>query len=444
MTLAPVAKARVPHRPSVRKAYYTVIVLSLAYAFSFLDRQLPNLLLQSIKTDLHLTDTQVSLLSGLSFVLFYALAALPVSSLADRWSRKGVIGWGILLWGLATTVCGGATTFTQFFIARMGVGLGESALSPATYSLIGDLFPPHRRARATAIYAAGSAIGTGLALLAGAGTIRAAGHMRAGAPQLLGDIAPWKLVLAGTGLLTLGLLPFILAIADPRRTADNAAPAIPLRAVFGLLWRERRAYSPLLIGIPLMNMASSGFIAWAPTLFIRTHGWSVAQTGLGMGLASVIGGIAGSLGGGWLSDTLSKRSPDAPLWISVGGMTGSVVLAGLICVVPSPGAQLVLTGAVSTLMYPVGVMGIVSLQQIAPPTARALVSSIFLLTATLVGIGLGPTLVAVMTDFVFRDEALVGISMALVFLLTLCVSGPLIVLNRHAFIRVALAQQSAH
>lgn len=419
-------------------ANFTVFVLSLVYAFSVMDRQLPNLLLEPIKHDLQLTDTEVSLLSGLSFVLLYSFVAIPLSMLAERWSRKGVIGWGTALWGTATTICGMTTSFFQFFVARMGVGVGESALMPSTYSIIADLFPSGKRARATGIFVMGGAIGGGMALLVGAGAIRLVEHYRAQF-LLMADISSWRIVLALIGLATLAISPLLFFISDPRHNLDRRA-AMHVSDVVRVIWRERKAYSPFAIGISLLNMAVVGFAAWIPTFFIRSHGWSVSDAGIRVGIASVVGGIAGALVGGWLADMLSKRTPVSLLWIIICAATCCTLLTGIISITDFAPTQLFLVGIISLLIYLIAVTGAAIIQELAPPEMRAQFSSICLMAAALVGGG-GPTVVAAITDFLFQDELAVGYSIATVWFTALIASLPLFIIPRSAFLRLTLSNR---
>jgi MFS family permease len=152
---------------NLRKSWYVVGVLTLAYVSSFIDRQILSLLVEPIKRDLRISDTQMSLLMGLSFGIFYTLLGIPIARLADLKSRKLIVAWGIGLWSVMTAVCGMVGNFMQLFLARMGVGVGEAALSPAAYSIIADLFPKSKLAMANSVYNMGIFIGSGLAFLIG-------------------------------------------------------------------------------------------------------------------------------------------------------------------------------------------------------------------------------------------------------------------------------------
>lgn len=153
--------------PSSLSVWTTVTILMIAYVLSFIDRQILNLLVEPIRRDLVISDTQMSLLMGLSFALFYTICGIPLGRLADTSNRRGLIAIGVLFWSAATAACGMAKLYWQFLICRIGVGVGEAALSPAAYSLIADSFPPERRATAISVYSMGVYLGSGIAFLLG-------------------------------------------------------------------------------------------------------------------------------------------------------------------------------------------------------------------------------------------------------------------------------------
>jgi MFS family permease len=212
-----------------------------AYVFSFVDRQILSLLIAPIQADLKISDTQFGLLSGLAFALFYAAMGLPIASLADRKSRPLIIALGVAFWSLATVACGLARAFPQLFIARICVGAGEAALTPATYSLLGDLFPKDRLGRAAAVYSLGSFLGAGAAFLAGGALIALiSAH---GVTDIAGlTLKPWQLVFVLVGLpgiLIAGLIPLTVREPGPGGRRPNSGAASAFSAVFAFLHRER-------------------------------------------------------------------------------------------------------------------------------------------------------------------------------------------------------------
>ena len=198
--------------PSAARAWWTVAVLTLTYIVSFVDRTILGLLIEPIKTDLALTDTQIGLVQGLAFGLFYAVMGLPLGWLADRISRRGLIAIGAALWCAATAACGLASTFVQLFAARIGVGIGEAALSPAAMSMISDSFPKERRAVPIGVYAAAAAVGAGFALIVGGSVIQLVSHHDALVLPGIGEVARWQAAFIVVGLGGLVLLPFLASM----------------------------------------------------------------------------------------------------------------------------------------------------------------------------------------------------------------------------------------
>lgn len=430
-----------PKQGFLTRPYVTVCILSLLYAFSFLDRNLPSLLLRDIKHDLSLSDTEVSLLTGTAFAIVYVLASFPLSRLADRGSRRSVIAIGVFIWGVMTALCGAASSFLLFFVARMGVGLGEAAITPASHSLIATLFPAGQRGRPMAIFNLGAILGMGSAMLVGAGAVALIEVGKSAFPQFfLAAVPTWRLVMMSIGLLTLLLVLLAVRIADPA-SASRADPTADqsLRKVLGVMWKERGAYAPLVLAIPFTNLGIFGFNTWVPSLFIRTHGWGESETGLKVGMASVIGGLVGALFSSLVSDRLASRSAAAPLNIVLCSITACTIIAWLIVLTNNPNIQLLLIGTLHVAVFPMGVLGVVALQGITHPSIRAQASAIFVMVAVLVGVGAGPTVVAVFTDFIIQDEQHVHWSMAYTWLLVMLVSGPIILFNRSAYVRAVLA-----
>ena len=198
--------------PSSLSAWTTVTILMIAYVLSFIDRQILNLLVEPIRRDLVISDTQMSLLMGLSFALFYTVCGIPLGRLADTRSRRGLIAIGVLFWSAATAACGTAKLYWQFLICRVGVGVGEAALSPAAYSLIADSFPPERRATAISVYSMGVYLGSGIAFLLGGLVIQFASAQGNVVLPVLGEVRPWQLIFLILGAA--GVLFTLLMLAS--------------------------------------------------------------------------------------------------------------------------------------------------------------------------------------------------------------------------------------
>lgn len=406
-----------PQAPSARYAWLVLLLLTLANVSSFIDRQILSLLVKPIKHDLHLTDTQVSLLLGLSFAVFYTIFGMFMGRLADRHSRRNLIVGGIAVWSLMTALCGGVRSYGQFFLVRMGVGVGEATLSPSAYSLIADYFPKKRLALAMSVFTMGIFLGSGLALVVGAGLV--AGLPATGLRQVpvFGAVFPWQVVFFYVGLPGLVVALLLLLVREPPRRdalrAHGVAVRLSLAASLALVFRHRRAYLLICFGIACTAMVSYGLTAWVPTFFVRTFGWSIPQAGVRYGLVLVGSSIAGVLFGGWYADYLTRRGVVAGR-LRIGLLTCvGCLLSVFIPLISNP--QLVLLALVLPSFATAMPMGAATaaLQELMPNQVRALASSIFLFILNLVGLGLGPLLVALFTDYLFHDEGAIRYSLTL-------------------------------
>ncbi|HXG27477.1 MAG TPA: MFS transporter [Nevskiales bacterium] len=402
-------------RHSLAYAWYVVAVLMVAYVFSFIDRQILNLLVGPIRADLGISDTQMSLLMGFSFALFYTICGIPLGRLADSKSRRTIIAAGIFFWSLMTAACGTAKSYWQFFLYRMGVGVGEATLSPSAYSLIADYFPKESRATAISVYSMGIYIGSGLAFLLGGLVIQFAGQDDVLLP-LVGATRPWQLIFFILGIAGILFAFAMYTVREPARQGLSGATAgVPLGTVFAYMKQNRRAVLCHNFGFALMAFTAYGAAAWVPTFFIRHHGWTAAQIGVAYGTVIMIFGTFGIVAGGRLSDWLARRGhEDANMRVG---------LLAAVCGIPSgiafplvPDANLaVAMVAISTvfLSMPFGVAP-AAVQEMMPNDMRGQASAVYLFVVNLIGLGVGPTAVALATDYVFRNDAAVGYSLLLV------------------------------
>src|SRR5579859_4422023 len=261
--------------PSSFAAWYSVAVLMLMYIFSFIDRTTISLLVEPMKRDLHISDTQIGMLQGLAFALLYTFLGLPIARLSDRHSRRAVIAAGVFTWSIMAALCGVARTATQLFLARVGVGIGEAALSPSAYSIITDSFPRARLGRAFAIYTIGIPIGAGIALLIGGiivGMVSGAGDHYV--LPLLGEVRAWQLVFIVTGAPGLLLPLLLLTFREPARRGLLAGKAghATIGEVVEYAWLHRKFYSLHFLALALLALAGYAVGAWLPTALHRAYG----------------------------------------------------------------------------------------------------------------------------------------------------------------------------
>ena len=375
---------------------------------SFLDRQILSLMVVDLKTGLALDrDWQVGFLMGPAFAVFYTLFGFPFGRLADRANRTRVIAAGLGIWSLMTVGCGLARQFWTMAAMRVGVGIGEASLSPSAYSIISDVFAPGKLARAISVYASGIYLGSGLAFLIGG---RAVASLRATEPwqlPLIGAVEGWQKVFFYVGLPGLVVVPLLLAtLAEPVRRGLGAAEggaanaARPLSHALAFARRNARVLATHHLGFALLSFSSYGASAWLPAMFQRVHGWDVAQFGLVYGIIVFVGSSAGAISGGVLADALARRGHrDSKM--RVGWLAAIAWLPfGIAFPLVAPAAFL--------SAMPFGVAP-AAIQEITPNALRGQISSIYLFVINLVGLAIGPLVIALFTDYVF-DEARWGAS----------------------------------
>jgi len=401
--------------------WYVVAICMLAYIFSFIDRQILTLMIEPIKHDMQLSDTQFSLLHGLAFSLFYAFMGMPIAVLADRYSRPRIIVIGITFWSLATAACGMAHNFMHMFLARIGVGIGEAALSPAAYSMMSDMFERHKLGRAVAVYSLGSFLGGGIAFLLGGYVIDLVKNMSMINLPVLGETRPWQVTFFLVGLPgVLVALAIALTVRDPARKAlklgvDGQVQTASLRDTFRFLNQHRKTFICHYIGFSFYAMTLFCLLGWAPAFYMRRFGLDPAHTGYLLGMLILLANTSGVLFGGVLIDWLTRRGyTDAPMRAGVIGATCMLLPAVMFTQMPSVNLSLaVLAVAMFFASFPMPAS--TAVMQILPPNQmRAQVSALFLLISNLIGLGLGTTAVALLTDRLFHDPLQVGSSISLI------------------------------
>ncbi len=414
----PVALGEQPW-PSSRTAWYAVAVLSLAYILSYVDRILINLMVVPIKADLQISDTQFGLLTGVAFGLCYTLMAFPFGRLADSYSRRGVAIWGVLLFSAFTAFSGLARDYIQLFLARMGVGLGEASLTPAAYSTISDYFPPERLARAMSVFVGSAFLGIGVAYIAGGAVVQLLEGFGSVSIPWVGELRPWQMAFILVSLPGIAIALLLLTVPEPARRgsvskSERRAP-MPLRRVVQEVSARRKALGFLLAGFSLITVSGVASTVWTPAFFIRTYGWTPLEVGFWYGVTYLAFALPGAILGGWLCDRLTARGYlDAPLRVAGYGYLGTGVFGGLAPLMPSPELALLLLGPaifLSSLPYPLAGTAI---QLISPNEIRGQITALYQTVINVVGLGFGPLIVGLLTDYVFLAEEDVRYSLAVV------------------------------
>lgn len=403
--------------PSGARAWTIVTVLTLAYIISFLDRQILALLIEPIKEALELSDTQVGLLLGPAFAVFYVTLGYPAGLLADRKSRKVIIAAGITVWCIMTALCGLARDFRQLFTARVGVGIGEATLTPAALSMISDCFPRERRARPISVYMMGISLGSALAYLIGGQLLEPLLERPPVEVPMLGVIRPWQAAFLIVGLPGLLLALLIAAIPEPaRQDVNRALGATTVResmtAALTYIRKHWQAYTALTIG--LSSNTIIGYVAsWNVVLFQRRWGWGIADIGLSLGLALLICGPLGTMIGGAISDRLSRAGhADSAMRVTLVAIVLMVVFGTLYPIVGAPVMVLALFAAMVLAASAASATGAVALVTLSPNQIRAQATALYWIVKNLSGLLLGPVTVGLLTDRVFGDLQEVGKSMA--------------------------------
>ncbi len=408
------AKANNPP-PSRAYAWYVVILCMIAYIFSFVDRQILALLIGPIRKDLDITDTQFSLLHGLAFSLFYATMGLPIARLADRQSRPLIISAGVFLWSLATVATGLGKNFAHIFLARMGVGVGEAALSPAAYSMIADLFPKEKLGRALAVYSIGTFIGGGLAYLIGGAVVGLVGDVESMALPIVGEIRTWQIVFFAVGLPGILLAIIFTFTVHDRARGRQKSNSATLAEVFAFIRGNRAFFVAHYGGFTLCALALFGLMSWTPAYLTRVHHLTTAQTGLILGLILLVSNVGGVLASGFLTDHFERAGrKDASMRAGLVGAMCLVPPIALFSSAPNLAIALPLIAlAFFFASFPLATSA-AAMQIVSPPSMRAQISAIFLFFNSFIGLALGGTVIAMTTDYVFRNDAMVGASVSLI------------------------------
>ncbi|MEO0062857.1 MAG: hypothetical protein RLZZ08_1417 [Pseudomonadota bacterium] len=394
------------------RSWWAVFVFTVALMFNYLDRQLMTLLVTPIKADLHLSDTQISLLVGFAFVLFYVLAGIPLSRLIDRGPRKWIVAGAIAFWSVMTAGCGLARDFTQLTVARMLVGVGESCNAPGTYSMASDIFPREKLAAPMSVIGIGTVAGSGMALLVGGWLI---GWLGAIGPQdfaLIGTLKPWQMAFVIVGLPgVLWALLLLATVPEPPRREATGAVAPGFGETLSYLWANVRTFAPMFLANGIKAMLSFGVTVWSPVYFERQFDLAPKASGPVLGIISLVVSPLGLVLGGWMAQRLAAQGrhdanmrmvwlvtipliPVAILYPLMHDITWAFVLVGASLFLGSMGS-----GPANA-----------AIQSVTPGRMRGTTTAIYIALYNVIGYGLGPLLVGLLNDHVF-GEAGVGLSM---------------------------------
>jgi MFS family permease len=402
--------------PTPAYAWYTAILLTVVYVFSFIDRYILGLLVEPIKQDLGLTDTQIGLLLGPAFALLYTTMGVPIGWLADRWRRTWIVGIGVVLWSIATASCGLAKNFTQLFIARISVGVGEATLAPCALPMIADSFPPEKRGKPVAFYTTALSLGAGIASLVGASVLIWSKSSGSLALPILGEIEGWQFAFIAVGMpgVLLGILMFLLREPARQEQAGISADSRPgLKVALRYLRADAGLYSGFVAIVCVMTIVAYSH-GWLPAMFERTWGWPPEKYAIWNGVMMLaLGPITVNLTGWYIDKLFNQGHQDAPVRL--------MILGTLILVPTGVIAPLMPSGELAFAVYGVNLIGIAivsasaptALLNVTPGEIRSQITAIYFLVISVAGLMLGPTAVGLLNDYVTGTEG-INYSVALV------------------------------
>ena len=401
--------------------WYVAFILLIGFTFSFIDRQVLNLLVVPIQNDLNITDTQISALQGLAFVITYVGLCVPIGRIIDKTHRVSVMIIGLLVWSIATVACGFSKNYISMFIARMGIGAGESTVHPGSISILGDYFDSDKIASPMSIYLLGPYLGAGIAMIFGAQVLDWTSQMDSNIVlPLVGEVAPWQLTFIAVGLPGILVACLFLTIREPKRRIkeieSNEAPSFKKIAEY--IRNNWQVYGAIIIGNSCLIILLYGLQSWVPTMLLRVYEWDLIQSGRVYGLIAMLAGSAGVLSGPFVLKFMNTKNINAPHFkLAIFGILmaslslvllpfqANVNIALIFVTLASFFVTLPLAGTSSAMVI------------VSPNRIRGVITGIYVVVTSVFGLVLGPFLVASSTDFIFQDPNAVAKSLALVSVL---------------------------
>lgn len=411
--------------PSPVRAWYALGIMTVSIIFSFIDRGILPLLVIPIIQELKLTYTQVSILMGFAFMCFYAILSFPVARLVDRMSRRLILGVGIVLWSTMTGISGMAQNFWQFFLIRMGIGVGEACNGPAVYSLLSDFFPREKLPKALAVLNLGTMLGNGIALLVGGTIIGLLTRLPEVTLPVIGVVKPWQMTFFVVGFPGLIIAALIATIKEParqgilKRKVDDRVGVrednvMSVKDVARYLYLYRRAYAPMYLALAIQTVMINGIIIWLPTFFIVHHGWTIEKYGQLMGFIFILISPVGLMAGGFLAEWLTKKGyADANLRVVT---ISAIITLPFLVLAPLMSDPYIAVGLLAGQNLFAGMaMGPqnAAFQVITPNQIRGQVTALYLIIINILGFGLGPLFITFIAVQILGGFEMFGLAMAL-------------------------------
>lgn len=393
--------------PSPRYAWYMVAILTVAYILSFVDRYVLGLLIEPIKADLELSDTQIGILLGPAFAIFYATMGLPLGYAADRMRRKWIVAAGVFIWSFATAASGLARNFSHLFLARFSVGVGEATLGPCAMSMISDSFPREKRGRPIAFYTGALSLGAGIASLVSAGVLTWAKSVPELSVPFVGTVEPWQFIFFVVGVPGIFVAAILTTLREPKRQRiKNSKVAPKFSHMLKHVSARWKVYVSFLI-FPCVMTIVAYMQGWYAPMFKRTWGWEAETYVLANGIILLAVGPLSVNVAGWLNDKLyAQGRKDAPLLIMIAGVALIVPTAIIAPLMPTPVAAMAVIVFNTVGIATASATGVTGLLNITPSEIRGQVVAIYYMAISLSGLFLGPTTVGLLSDKVFGNEHL--------------------------------------
>ncbi|MCW2365077.1 MFS family permease [Sphingobium sp. B7D2B] len=402
--------------PTRAQAHYSLFVLTVVVLFTVVDRQVLALLILPVQRDFGISDTQAALLLGAAFSLTYAIAGLPIARIADTRNRRNIVAACIAFWSGATMLCGLAQNYTHLFLARMGIGAGESGYGPATWSIVTDSYPREKVAFGTGVLSIGATVGTGLALFMGGAVLAMVEHFPTVSLPFGGTIRPWQWAFIIVGAPGLIWALVVLTTKEPARRGlkGRKLKSVPVKDVARFMRDDWRVYLAAIGGLAMKLLMVMGISQWMPTLYHREFGWELSDVGMITGgIAMVLSPIALLLGARVSERWMKQGRSDANLRIVFYGLCVSVPCYIVAPLLPNPWIVLTLQ-SVAVFVSAMGAgPAIAAFQLVTPNSMRAQVSSVSQFCTNVLAFAVGPLLVAILTDYLFRDPQLLNYSISL-------------------------------
>ena len=391
---------------STRAAYYALGILTIVYSINFIDRQLLSILQESIKADLLLSDAQLGLLTGFAFAVFYTFAGLPIASLADRSNRKNIVAISLTIWSGMTAISGLAQNYWQLLAARVGVGIGEAGGSPPSHSMISDIFPPEKRASAIGVYSTGISIGILFGFLFGG---------------WLNEFFGWRIAFFVVGIpgVLLALVLYLTVPEPIRGLAENRASSDDnpsMVSVFKLLL-SRRSFLFMALGAAMNAFAGYSTVNWVASFMIRTHEMPTGELGTWLALIIGVGGAIGVVGSGVIADKMGKKDKRWYMWVAVCACAISVPFQIATFLVDSPYAALMCMTIPSILSNAYLGATIASVHSMVGLKMRAVSSALLFFILNIIGLGMGPTTVGLVSDLLGDQHGIDSLRYAMMYII---------------------------